>query len=312
MKPIKKSNKRSKELKLRKSKQKIKSKRSKKNTKRNKTITKHKRRAHKKKYGNGLIDSAINGLPFEMHLPGYQYCGPGTKLEDRLKRGDPGINPLDKACRIHDIAYNTSKDMKVRSLADQKLASTAWRRARSGDASLGEKTTAITVSGLMKLKSGIEKIGGELTFENVLGSAIQEASSSMKKTNPRNEKDAAKIALRAARAAVKRNSGVRKNWGKFCKYRVISIPKTGGALPLLIPLFAGLSAVGSLAGGTASVVNAISSTKNARDQLKESERHNHTMEAIAIGTKKGFGLHLKPYRKGLGVYLSPQPKSKNY
>lgn len=49
--------------------------------------------------GGGIVDSAINSLPFEMHIPGYQYCGPGTKLKKRLARGDPGINPLDKACK---------------------------------------------------------------------------------------------------------------------------------------------------------------------------------------------------------------------
>ena len=37
-----------------------------------------------------------------MHLPGYQYCGPFTKLEKRLKRGDPGINKDDKAFKKYD------------------------------------------------------------------------------------------------------------------------------------------------------------------------------------------------------------------
>ena len=32
----------------------------------------------------------------EFHWPGYQYMGPDTKLAKRLKRGDPGINRLDK------------------------------------------------------------------------------------------------------------------------------------------------------------------------------------------------------------------------
>lgn len=261
-----------------------------------------------KKRGSGIINSVINKLPFEMHLPGYRYCGPGTQLEKRLERGDIGINPLDEACKSHDIAY-TSKDTNIRRLADRELRSKAWQRIKARDASFGEKSAALTVAGLMKLKSGIEKVGGKhSSYENVLGDAIQEASSSLKRKAYKSEKDAAKTALRAARAVVKRN----KTQKKCCKYRVISIPKTGGALPLLIPLFAGLSAIGSLAGGTAAVVNAVNSTKNARAQLKESERHNQMMEAIALGNKKGTGLHLKPYRNGLGLYLSPQSKSKNY
>lgn len=41
----------------------------------------------------------------EWHLPGYQFCGPGTHVCKRLKRGDRGINELDYACMIHDIEY---------------------------------------------------------------------------------------------------------------------------------------------------------------------------------------------------------------
>lgn len=283
--------------------------------KRNKTVSKRKRPV--KKRGSGLINSVIDKLPFEMHLPGYRYCGPGTKLEERLKRGDAGINQLDEACKIHDIAY-ASNNSKIKRMADQDLRSKAWQRIKAKDSSFGEKSAALTVAGLMKLKSGVEKIGaglnsgGNSSYEGVLGDAIHGASSSLKKTGHKSEKEAAKIALHAARAVVKRNKNPKKSWNKYCKYRVISIPKTGGALPLLIPLFAGLSAVGSLAGGTAAVVNAVNSTKNARAQLKESERHNQIMEAIAIGNKRGSGLHLKPYRKGLGLYLNPQLKPKNY
>lgn len=29
------------------------------------------------KHGKGIINSAINHLPIEMHVPGYQFCGPG-------------------------------------------------------------------------------------------------------------------------------------------------------------------------------------------------------------------------------------------
>jgi len=47
----------------------------------------------------------INVLPFELHIPGYQFCDPGTRLENRLTRGDQGINSLDVACREHDIVF---------------------------------------------------------------------------------------------------------------------------------------------------------------------------------------------------------------
>ena len=35
--------------------------------------------------GSGIVNDIINNLPFELHVPTYQYLGPGTKLEKRLK-----------------------------------------------------------------------------------------------------------------------------------------------------------------------------------------------------------------------------------
>ena len=80
--------------------------------------------------------------------------------------------------------------------------------------------------------------------------------------------------------------------------RVLPVPsKIGGVLPSLIPLFAGLSATGALAGGPAGIAKAINDA--AKRSLEESKRHNATMEAIALGK----GLYLKPYRNGLGLNL---------
>ena len=44
----------------------------------------------------------------------YNYCGPGTKLEERLNSNDPSIldpiNKLDANCQEHDIAYSKAGD----------------------------------------------------------------------------------------------------------------------------------------------------------------------------------------------------------
>jgi len=61
--------------------------------------------------GRDLLNRAIDALPFELHIPEYQFCGPETQLEKRLVRGDRGINLLDAACREHDIAYSHSNDL---------------------------------------------------------------------------------------------------------------------------------------------------------------------------------------------------------
>jgi len=47
-----------------------------------------------------------------------------------LERGDRGINQLDEACRVHDIAYSQYKD-----LADNQKAK-AWERIGSKDSEL--------------------------------------------------------------------------------------------------------------------------------------------------------------------------------
>lgn len=103
-----------------------------------------------------VLNKAIDLLPFEAHLPGgYQYCGPGTKLAKRLARGDKGINPLDAACKIHDIAYSKSSDSESRKKADGELAERAWQRFKASDSSLGEKTAAWAVTTAMKAKTAL-------------------------------------------------------------------------------------------------------------------------------------------------------------
>lgn len=114
-----------------------------------------KRRITRLKSGRGVLNSAINKLPFEMHMPGYQFCGPGTKLKKRLQAGQQGINELDKACRIHDIAYDKSMDLKDRKKADEILSKRAMTRVKAKNASMSEKLAALTVAGLMKTKSAL-------------------------------------------------------------------------------------------------------------------------------------------------------------
>jgi hypothetical protein len=64
--------------------------------------------------------------PGEKHLPGYNYCGPGTRLDirldnqDRPKPGEYPVNKIDQACHTHDVSYK-NPDLKQRHLADIKL-----------------------------------------------------------------------------------------------------------------------------------------------------------------------------------------------
>lgn len=106
--------------------------------------------------GGGLVNTLINNLPFELHLPGYNYCGPGTRLHKRLARGDKGINQLDEYCKNHDIAYNNSRSLKDRHKADLVLMKMAKTRSSASNSSRGEKIAANLVNKVMlaKVSSG--------------------------------------------------------------------------------------------------------------------------------------------------------------
>jgi hypothetical protein len=232
--------------------------------------------------GRGLLNSVINNLPFELHLPGYNYCGPGTKLQERLRRGDKGINGLDTACMQHDIAYDKYSNLTDRHTADLELYKMAKRRMKDKGAGKGEKLASWLVSKVMKSKI---KTGAGIKSFKQLVSKIRTELKKSKKGN---------IINRAYAAAKK----IFPNTCRIQVPRLIPIPKTGGILPL-IPIFAGLSALGSLAGGAAGIAKAVGDYKAARKGLNESERHNKMMESIALGK----GLHLKPYKNGSGLCL---------
>lgn len=237
-----------------------------------------------------MVNRLVNALPVELHIPGYQYCGPGTRLNKRLARGDRGINPLDAACKEHDIAYAQHRDdLTKRHEADKVLEDKARARTKSSDATFGEKAAAWTVANTMKIK---RKMG-----MGVFDMAMKKARQVTRKSKEKDVRKVIKVALKAARQVVK---GKRK---RKMPSRIIPIPKTGGVLPFLVPLFAGLSAVGSLAGGAAGIAKAVNAAAQARKELVESKRHNRTMEAISLGRSSGSGLYLRQYRKGLGLYL---------
>lgn len=263
------------------------------------------------------MNSIINNIPFELHIPGYQYCGPGTNLKKRLARGDPGINPLDQACKIHDIAYSKHRDGPERYEADKLLAKKAWARVTADDATFGERASALAVATAMKAKMGLSKIGGKLvklktknkkkktlkktrTFSNL----IKKAKVALKKKKPTTIQSAVDVALKSLKGT---------NRAEFSRPRIIPIPKTGGVLPL-IPVFAGLSALGALMGGTSAIAKAVNEAKQAKEAFNESQRHNRLMEAVALGKtpSSGAGLYLKPYKKGYGLYLQPFPRTKNF
>lgn len=258
--------------------------------------------------GSGLVNTLINKLPIEVHIPGYRFCGPGTRLRERLERGDKGVNLLDEACKEHDIAYSLSRDLNKRHAADRILASKAFQRFQSKDAGFGEKATALAITGIMKGKT---TLGMGTRRRTKRGSGVRRRRSKSKKggiigfqravARARHRIRGTKDVLKAAKLAL---AAIGNTKVKAPKGRVLKIPKMGGILPL-IPIFSALGALGSLGGGAAAVIKAIAEAKNAKNELQEKERHNRAIEAVSIGR----GLHLGPYKGGYGLYLKP---SKNF
>ena len=87
---------------------------------------------HKKtqfvKSGSGLFNKAVNKLPFELHLPGHNFTGPGTQLNKRLnsdltpKNWSKPINKVDTAAYHHDLCYAKHQDRKdINEICDKEM-----------------------------------------------------------------------------------------------------------------------------------------------------------------------------------------------
>ena len=115
----------------------------------------------KRRLGKGILNTIIDNLPIPLHVPGYSYCGPGTKL-----KGQPAVNKLDEYCKQHDIFYSKNNDTAARNKADLVLADQAWERVKSLDASIGERAAAYAIVNAMKAKA---KLGMGLNLNKKYG-----------------------------------------------------------------------------------------------------------------------------------------------
>ena len=200
-----------------------------------------------------------------------------------MAHGDKGINPLDSACKDHDIAYDRSNSIADRNEADYILEQRAWDRFKAKDSSLKEKAVAWGVTTAMKAK---RKIGAGCGFK----AAIKAVKNAIKKNI--GEKNLMKLSKKCV--AVARKTFKNK---KTKVPRIITVPKKGGVLPL-IPIFAGLSALGALTGGVANVVKLASEFK--RNTPSHLGRGLYLAPYKGNSYKIGSGLYLAPYKRGGG------------
>ena len=74
-----------------------------------------------------IVEIINNIVPGEKHLPGMRYCGPGTRVReklDELGKPKPGCEPVDRvdeAALKHDIAYASYRDKDHRNEADKEF-----------------------------------------------------------------------------------------------------------------------------------------------------------------------------------------------
>jgi hypothetical protein len=104
-----------------------------KDKKKRKKAKKIKRGKNKSQIGGAFLNNLIEKLPYELHLPSYSYCGPGTHLKKRLEANIPPKNKLDSLCQTHDIFYDKHKNLSERHIADKILRDGAAKIARSSE-----------------------------------------------------------------------------------------------------------------------------------------------------------------------------------
>lgn len=108
----------------------------------------------------GKSKGLVASIPFEAHIPGYQFCGPGTKYSERVRQGQMGINALDNACMRHDAVYNsaqeeTAENRKRRRESDDILIQEARRFRNDSNNSWDHRLAGYATEQIMGVKRGL-------------------------------------------------------------------------------------------------------------------------------------------------------------
>lgn len=266
--------------------------------------------------GGGLMNSVIDNLPVPLHLPGYNYAGPGTPLDLYLEKGVKPINKLDEAAMKHDIAYSKNASLDKRHEADYELQEEAWKRFKADDSSVGKKANAWLVTTAMKAKraigAGLSKNQYIEYPANLVEGDIEKLKNAAKskkgvtvwmKYNRTKESIANNTSIPLTMKQI-RNVKTSHSKKQDVKVRLTAAQLEamatveGGFLPALLAAAPAIAAVGSL---ITQGVNAYNN-KKANDKLvEERKRHNKVMEG-AVTSKS---------TEGEGIYILKKPVSGN-
>lgn len=137
-----------------------------------------------------LFEGERHGI---LYVPGKgmeraNYMGPGTKIFERLRRGDKGKTPIDQISKLHDIDYtlaSAAKDQqeheKLGREADERMIRSGWKAYKQGKEGIFNLSEG---AGLIKAKTLIEDWGimsktkflSPRSFKYQLGAANRDAS----------------------------------------------------------------------------------------------------------------------------------------
>lgn len=271
--------------------------------------------------GKGILNSTINNLPFELHMPGYNYLGPGTKLAKKLEAGVQPANKLDALAMQHDIAYSKSNKLEDRHAADYALQEGAWNRVLSRDAGLGEKAVAWLTTNAMKAKRAL---GAGITIKHPislappekekLAEAVEKQKAVTLKVSTVRTKDSVmnESYLPLTRAQIK---NLKKNKCKSIRLSAKQVKKvkSGGYLKTI------LQTAPAVIGIVSSLMSAFKSKKQSSGKGLSKGRKKTSSTAKGKGVfinkkpKKGLGIpkrKKKKKTKGKGVYIGTKPKGK--
>ena len=99
----------------------------------------------------------------ELHLPGHNFTGPGTRLVERLEGGGPQsrpVNAVDELSLDHDIYYHLAESQTDIARADLRYITGAMRIAVAPGSTVRERAEAVVVGTV---------IGAKFLLENATG-----------------------------------------------------------------------------------------------------------------------------------------------
>lgn len=195
----------------------------------------------------GLINYFINRNRTPLLVHG-NFCGPGNDVISQMKRGVQPVSTLDSYCKEHDLAYVNYQDLEDRHKSDRILASKALSRFKDTTSTFKERLASLAVATAMRGKLALG--AGLKTLKN----------KSCPKKKGRRRKKSGNVAKNPKRKRV-----------------------NGGFLPALVPILAGLSAIGGIGTGVSQIIKNVKDVKRGDLELEELKRHNLTMEKSGRG-----------------------------